>query len=189
VRGLHFIEVKEQYDYPLPVPRPSSHGDKCVYIDFINDEPFYVGMGNWDRVRNPDRNDYHLSMLYNRDSKDRWIRRTIARNLSTNDALSLEHTLILCYGRKDIGTGILLNKNKRTGIDLRSVPFPALQATTAPSATTSFFSVLLFVSLIIGALLIRTQPLVFIVAVISTLPFFILTSKKWLGDTDDKMRE
>jgi hypothetical protein len=92
--------------------------------------------------------------------------------------------------RKDIGTGILLNRNNGTGIDLRSVSFPALSPTTAaPSAVTTFFSVLLFVSLIIGALLIRTQPLIFIAAVISTLPFFILTSKKWLGDTDDKRPE
>jgi hypothetical protein len=96
------MELREEYDYPLPTQRPSSYGDKCVYIDFINDEPFYVGMGNWERVRNPDRNDYHLSMVYNRDFKDRWIRRVIARNLGTDDALSLEHTLILCYGGKTL---------------------------------------------------------------------------------------
>jgi len=94
------MELREKYDHPLPVQRPSSHGDKFIYIDYVNNEPFYVGMGNWSRVRNPDRNDYHVQMLNNLHRKDRWIRRAVARNLSTQDAFNLEHTLILCYGRK-----------------------------------------------------------------------------------------
>ena len=56
--------VREEYDYPLPVARPPSHGNKFIYIDYVNNEPFYVGMGNWIRVRNPDRNNYHARMLY-----------------------------------------------------------------------------------------------------------------------------
>jgi hypothetical protein len=56
--------VREEYDYPLPVARPPSHGNKFIYIDYVNNEPFYVGMGNWIRVRNPDRSDYHARMLY-----------------------------------------------------------------------------------------------------------------------------
>jgi len=128
------IELREAYDYRLPIQRPCFPGDKFVYIDFINDEPFYVGMGNWGRVTNPARNDYHLRMLYNRDSnrdsKDRWIRRVVAKNLSTDGALNLEHTLILLYGRKDIGTGVLLNKNNGTGFKLENTP--ALPAKTPP---------------------------------------------------------
>src|SRR6516225_6586670 len=56
------MELREKYDRPLPVQRPSSHGDKFIYIDYVNNEPFYVGMGNWSRVRNPDRNDYHADV-------------------------------------------------------------------------------------------------------------------------------
>jgi hypothetical protein len=124
VRGTHPMDLRQDYDCPLPAQRPSSHGDKFIYIDCLNDEPFYVGMGNWDRVRNPDRNSYHVRMLDNRHSKDRWIRRAVARNLSTDDAFNLEHTLILCYGRKDIGTGILVNKNNGVGKDLRNISTP-----------------------------------------------------------------
>jgi hypothetical protein len=62
--------LREEYDYPLPVQRPPPAGDKFVYIDYVNNEPFYVGMGNRFRVRNPDRNDYHVQMLNNRDRKE-----------------------------------------------------------------------------------------------------------------------
>jgi hypothetical protein len=123
--------LREGYNYPLPVQRPSSLGDKFIYVDYVNNEPFYIGMGNWVRVRNPDRNDYHVRMLYNLHPKDRWIRRVVARNLSTNDAFNLEHTLILCYGRKDIGTGILVNKNNGIGTDLRKLSAPGLSASKA----------------------------------------------------------
>jgi hypothetical protein len=148
---------KEEYNYPLPVQRPSPRGDKFIYIDYVNNEPFYVGMGNWVRVRNPDRNDYHVQMLYNLHRKDRWIRRVVARNLGTSDAFNLEHTLILCYGRKDIGTGILVNKNNGVGIDLRNVSAPRLLASKpwpkAVSCLALFFSVpvLLLFFLVIGA--------------------------------------
>ena len=147
--------LKEEYGYPLPVQRPPSQGDKFVYIDYVNDEPFYIGMGNWERVRNPDRNDYHFRLLCNLNSKDRWIRRAVARNLGTDDAFNLEHTLILYYGRKDLGTGTLVNKNNGIGMDLRNVSFPVPSASTTYSSFPVFFSVVLFASLIIGASLIR----------------------------------
>ena len=156
------MELRESYDHPLPVQRPSSHGDKFVYIDYVNNEPFYVGMGNWSRVRNPDRNDYHVQMLNNRDRKDRWIRRAVARNLSTQDAFNLEHTLIRFYGRKDIGTGILVNKNNGPGKDLRNVSYqastPALSALGRPLAAAAFLFVLLISSLIATPLLIHRKP-------------------------------
>ncbi|MBV8213900.1 MAG: hypothetical protein JOZ08_11860 [Verrucomicrobia bacterium] len=156
------MELKESYDYPLPIQRPSSHGDKFIYIDYVNNEPFYVGMGNWSRVRNPDRNDYHVQMLNNRDRKDRWIRRAVARNLSPQDAFNLESTLILCYGHKDIGTGILVNKNNGVGQDLRNLSYQvstqALSGLGRPLATAAFLFVLLISSLIATPLLIHRKP-------------------------------
>jgi len=156
------MELREEYDHPLPVQRPSSHGDKFIYIDYVNNEPFYVGMGNWGRVRNPDRNDYHVRMLNNLNPKDRWIRRAVARNLSTEDAFNLEHTLILCYGRKDIGTGILVNKNNGIGKDLRNEATPAsilaLSALGRALLGLAFLFLLLISSLIVGRLLIHRKP-------------------------------
>jgi hypothetical protein len=111
--------LKEDYDLTLPVQRPASQGEKFIYIDYLNNEPFYVGMGNWSRVRDPDRNSFHVKMLENGHRKDCWIRRAVARNLSVTDAYNLETTLILCYGRKDVGTGVLVNKNNGIGEDLR----------------------------------------------------------------------
>jgi hypothetical protein len=145
---LDFMELREEYNHPLPIQRPSSQGDKFIYVDYVNDKPFYVGMGNWGRVRNPDRNDLHVRMLYNLHGKDRWIRRAVARNLSTQDALNLEHTLILCYGRKDIGTGILVNKNNGIGtIDLRNLstskPLPKFQPLHLGFAAVAFFLLLM----------------------------------------------
>jgi len=98
-----------------------------------------------------------MQMLNNLDRRDRWIRRAVARNLSTQDAFNLEHTLILCYGRKDIGTGILVNKNNGVGIDLRNVSSPASTPASSalgrPLATAAFLFVLLISSLIVGPLL------------------------------------
>jgi hypothetical protein len=147
--------VRQEYDYPLPVQRPCSSGDKFIYIDYVNDELFDVGMGNWVRVRNPDRNDCRVQMLCNRHPKDRWVRRVVARNLSTQDAFNLEHTLILCYGRKDLGTGILFNKNNGIGTDPRKVSSPGLSVSKPllnagySSCLLSFFG-LLFIVMLMG---------------------------------------
>ena len=65
-----------------------------------------------------------MNLLENRHAKDRWVRRASAQNLSTVDAFNLERTLIVCYGRKDIGTGVLVNKNNGIGIDLRTPSTP-----------------------------------------------------------------
>jgi hypothetical protein len=103
-------------------------------------------------------------MLDNRHSKDRWIRRAVARDLSRDDAVDLETTLTLCYGRKDIGTGILVNKNNGIGRDLRNVSEPAhVSAPTfsalGPVRMTLFLFVLLISLLIIWPLVIRRKPL------------------------------
>jgi hypothetical protein len=107
-------------------------------------------MGNWDRVRNADRNDYHLRMLCNLHPSDQWIRRAVARNLSVDDAINLESTLILCYGRKNLGTGTLVNKNNGIGtIDLRIISTPA----SAPEAF-GFFPTLVVVGLCVASVLV-----------------------------------
>jgi len=114
--------------------------------------------------------------LGNRHAKDRWVRRAVAQNLSTVDALNLERTLIVCDGRKDIGTGVLVNKNNGIGIDLRTLSTP--EAIVPKSLARSvFISVLLFCFVLAGALLMQTQPILFFDAAVANLVFAALAGE------------
>ena len=62
--------------------------------------PYYIGKGKGNRAYNPD----HTVKLPPRDRI-----RFVIKNISEADAHTLEKELILLYGRKDLGTGILRN--------------------------------------------------------------------------------
>jgi hypothetical protein len=65
-------QPRRSAEYWLPNRAARTQGAKFVYIDYLNDEPFYVGMQNWDRVGNPDRNSFHVKIPGERSS-DGWI--------------------------------------------------------------------------------------------------------------------
>jgi hypothetical protein len=76
------------------------HTDYYVY-EYLREDgtPYYVGKGRCGRYK--ERHNVPIP------PEDRI--KFVARNLNDNDAKSLEKELILKYGRKDIGTGILRN--------------------------------------------------------------------------------
>lgn len=87
-----------------------------ILIDPRSDMPFYVGKGKGNRAT------AHMakSSLRAKTRKNGTIKSIIkegkspviqyhATNLSEDDALRLEHHLIVEYGRRDLGTGILCN--------------------------------------------------------------------------------
>jgi hypothetical protein len=85
-----------------------------MYINPITDMPFYVGKGKDDRANTHIKghstgNKYVKGRI--RNLRDEGIEPTIEITHTTNEvaALWLERTLIAAYGRKDNGTGCLLN--------------------------------------------------------------------------------
>ena len=73
-----------------------------AYINKKTGLPYYIGKGQDDRINAPP--------LYLSIPKDSQYRVILESNLTEIGAYALERRLIRWYGRKDIGTGILLNK-------------------------------------------------------------------------------
>lgn len=73
-----------------------------AYLNQKTGKPYYIGKGQGDRINAP-----HLNLNLPPKLENRVI---LQDNLSEEDAYNLEVQLIEQYGRKDIGTGILLNK-------------------------------------------------------------------------------
>ena len=73
-----------------------------AYLNQKTGKPYYIGKGQDDRIDAP-----HLNLNIPPDPNNRV---KLAESLSEQDAWNLEVKLIEQYGRKDIGTGILLNK-------------------------------------------------------------------------------
>lgn len=73
-----------------------------AYINQKTGKPYYIGKGKGDRINKP-----HQNLNIPPDPKNRII---IENNLSEQEAWSLEVELIEKYGRKDLETGILLNR-------------------------------------------------------------------------------
>ena len=73
-----------------------------AYLNLKTGKPYYIGKGQDDRIDAP-----HKNLNIPPDPNNRV---KLAESLSEQDAWNLEVKLIEQYGRKDIGTGILLNK-------------------------------------------------------------------------------
>jgi hypothetical protein len=75
-----------------------------AYLNQKTGKPYYIGKGQDDRINAP-----HLNLNLPPDPKNRV---KLKENLSEQEAWDLEVELIAKYGRKDLGTGILLNKTE-----------------------------------------------------------------------------
>ena len=73
-----------------------------AYLNQKTGKPYYIGKGQDDRIDAP-----HLNLNIPPDPNNRV---KLAESLSEQDAWDLEVELIEKYGRKDLGTGTLLNK-------------------------------------------------------------------------------
>ena len=74
-----------------------------AYLNQKTGKPYYIGKGQGDRIHSK-----HLNLTLPPDRKNRVI---LQNNINDEEeAYNIEKKLIEQYGRKDIGTGILLNK-------------------------------------------------------------------------------
>lgn len=73
------------------------------YIRKSDDTPYYIGKGTGNRALQKTNRSVSVP-------KDKSKIKYIIRNIKENDAINLEISYIKLFGRKDIGTGILLNK-------------------------------------------------------------------------------
>lgn len=95
--------------------------DRYVYvITDIGGTPFYVGVGKGDRMHHHVRKAEYLHRRYPHNAKDAFIADCLSRgfvpepvkvaeNLTIEEAMEHEASLIARCGRRDIGTGCLLN--------------------------------------------------------------------------------
>lgn len=80
----------------------------CVYrhLKKDNGDTFYIGIGNNKRpYLKKDRNDFWYKTI----NKHGYVIEILYDNLSWEDACELEILLISLYGRRDLGTGCLVN--------------------------------------------------------------------------------
>jgi len=73
-----------------------------AYLNQTTGLPYYIGKGQGNRINSP-----HLNLNIPPNPKNRI---KLKENLTEQEAWDLEIELIAKYGRKDIGTGTLLNK-------------------------------------------------------------------------------
>ena len=106
-------------EWPLLVDRPyTGTGRQCVYIDYLNDAPIYVGRGvQGDRELLVTRNDVHFRVVQNMEALAKMLRIVVAVNLCEADSSLLETRLIKYWGIKSLG-GTLTNQNYGDGYEL-----------------------------------------------------------------------
>lgn len=75
-----------------------------AYINRFTGLPYYIGKGTGDRINKPHN---HITV-----PKEPRYRVILENNLTEVGAFALERRLIKWYGRKDLGTGILLNRTE-----------------------------------------------------------------------------
>src|ERR1700680_3256885 len=104
---LNFDDWQLCYDAELPllVDRPNTGtGRQCVYIDYLNDQPIYVGRGaQGDRELLVTRNDVHFRRVQNMEGLAKMLRIVVAVNLCEADSSLLETRLIKYWGIKSLG--------------------------------------------------------------------------------------
>lgn len=77
-----------------------------VYTDYKPcGEPFYVGKGNIERVKQKERNRFHQSIC---DKYPGWYREIVLEETEPS-CFAEEKRLIALYGRRDLGVGTLVN--------------------------------------------------------------------------------
>ena len=92
----------------LPIIETNNKNSTFVYVDYKPDgSPFYVGIGDFKRIKRHKRNGHHTIIC---NKYEGCYREIIGSFLDRTDAEELEKELIEKYGRIDLGTGLLCNK-------------------------------------------------------------------------------
>lgn len=80
-----------------------------IHVRMDNFEPFYVGIGKTVNFKRAKEKSRRSTFWKNIISKTDYLIRIIKTNISWEEACELEELLISLYGRRDLGTGILVN--------------------------------------------------------------------------------